>query len=188
MIELQEKKITVEEFREMEFPDTDHFIYELINGILMRKASPKVPHQRVSMRLSVLFGKWIEKNQAGEFFAAPMDVFFDTYNQAQPDLFFIKNERNFIIDERDGTVMGAPDLIIEIVSPGSIKADRIIKKELYEQFGVKEYWITDPNNRALEIYVLKENTYFLHQILEIEGKIQSTILTDFEADVKDIFE
>ena len=186
MVETLERKITVEEFRKMEFADNDFFIYELINGILMRRASPKTDHQRILRRLALAIGAFLEKNSMGEFFFAPFDVFFDDYNQAQPDILFVKNERSFIIHPTD-CVTGAPDLVVEIISPGSVRQDRVDKKVLYEKFGVREYWIIDPNNRAVEIYILQNDQFAAHQLLEAEGKITSTILVGLDFDVKDLF-
>jgi Uma2 family endonuclease len=187
MIELLDKKITVEEFQAMEFPENDFFIYELINGIIMKKAAPKPRHQLVSRRLTHAFENYLETQAIGHIFYAPIDVFFDKYSQAQPDILFIKNDRDFIIDLDDG-IMGAPDLLVEIISPGSYRMDRVDKKDLYEKFAVKEYWIIDPNNQVVEVYLMDNNAYTLNQILEVEGIITSTVLEGFELNIQKIFE
>ncbi len=181
------KKISVKEFREMEFPDNDFFIYELINGVLMRRTAPKPLHQDISWNLSLIIGTFLKENpDTGKGYTAPIDVFFDNYNQTQPDLAFISNDRLFIIDKENG-IMGAPDLIVEIMSPSSIKVDRFDKKEMYKKFAVKEYWIIDPKNETLEIYIFDNNDYRLLQFLESEGKVESSILKGLEMDVKSIF-
>ena len=131
MVDVNAKKITVKEFHEMDFPETDLFIYELINGELMRKQAPQPLHQKVSRRISAAFEIFLKEKPIGDFFYAPIDVFFDDYNNTQPDLLFITNERSFIIDLQNG-IMGAPDLIVEIISPSSIKIDRFDKKETYK--------------------------------------------------------
>jgi Uma2 family endonuclease len=113
-------------------------------------------------------------------------VFFDNYNNAQPDLLFVNNDRSFIIDLKNG-IMGAPDLIVEIISPSSIKIDRFDKKEMYKKFAVKEYWLIDPKNQTVEIYVFENDDYKLHQFLEIEGPIKSTIMKDLDMDIKTMF-
>lgn len=186
MVEIAGKKITVKEFHEMEFPETDLFIYELINGELMRKQAPQPLHQKISRRVSAAFEVFLAKNPIGEFFYAPIDVFFDNYNNAQPDLLFVNNDRSFIIDLKNG-IMGAPDLIVEIISPSSIKIDRFDKKEMYKKFAVKEYWLIDPKNQTDEIYVFENDDYKLHQFLEIEGAIKSTIMKDLDMDIKTMF-
>jgi Uma2 family endonuclease len=186
MIEVLERKITIQEFQEMTFPEDDFYIYELINGIIMRKAAPQPMHQFIVRRLSKAFEKLLDENPLGEFLTAPIDVFFDKYSRAQPDLLFIREDRTFIIDLVDG-IMGAPDLIVEIISPGSVRMDRVDKKALYEEFGVKEYWIIDPNNHAIEIFSFKNDRYLLKEYVENEGKINSDILVGLDLDVKTLF-
>ncbi len=181
-----EKKLTWQEFREMEFPDDDRFIYELINGILVRKAAPTPLHQLVSQRFEFALESFLREKPLGKYFHAPIDVFFDDYNATQPDICFVSEKRSFIIDLNEG-ILGAPDIIVEILSPGSVRYDRGIKKNLYEKFAVKEYWIIDPNNRAVEIYVIHENAYQTHAILEAEGKAQSPGLPGFEVDLQVLF-
>jgi Uma2 family endonuclease len=185
MAEVVAKKVSVKEFREMDFPDDNLFIYELINGEIMRKQAPKPLHQQIAWRLTSAIDKFLSEKPIGKGFFAPIDVYFDDYNNAQPDLIFIANERSFIIDLHEG-IMGAPDLIVEIISPSSVKQDRFDKKEMYEKFAVKEYWIIDPRNETLEIYVFKDNVYKLHQFIEINGVINSTILEGFDIDFKHI--
>ena len=186
MVEALVKKITVQEFQEMEFPENDFFIYELINGEIMRKQAPKPLHQLVAWNLTAAFVTFLAKNPIGRGFFAPIDVFFDKYNNTQPDVLFIKSDRSFIIDLENG-IMGAPDLIVEIISPSSIKMNRFDKKELYKKFAVKEYWIIDPKNQTVEIHVFKDNDYTLHQFLEIEGVVNSTVMLGLDLDVKNVF-
>jgi Uma2 family endonuclease len=186
MVESNVKKITVKEFHEMEFPETDHFIYELINGELMRKQAPQPLHQQISRRISAAFEVFLAEQPIGDFFYAPIDVFFDDFNNTQPDLLFIKNDRSFIIDLHNG-IMGAPDLIVEIISPSSIKIDRFDKKEMYKVFAVKEYWLIDPKNQTAEIYVFEGDDYKLHQFLETEGKVKSIVLSGLDMDIATMF-
>jgi Uma2 family endonuclease len=186
MIEIAAKKMTVKEFHEMEFTETDHFIYELINGELMRKQAPQPLHQKISRRISAAFEAFLVEQPIGDFFYAPIDVFFDNFNNTQPDLLFIKNDRSFIIDLKNG-IMGAPDLIVEIISPSSIKIDRFDKKEMYKIFAVKEYWLIDPKNQTVEIYVFENDEYKLHQFLETEGNVDSTVMKGLELDIMKMF-
>jgi len=188
MTALLEKKgkMTWREFHEMEFPDDDLFIYELINGILVKKSAPKPIHQLLSQRIEYVLENFLRQTPLGQYFHAPIDVFFDEYNAVQPDICFLTTERSFLIDLNEG-ILGAPDLIVEILSPGSLRFDRGTKKDLYERFAVKEYWIVDPNNRAVEVYVMRENAYAVHDIFEAEGKITSTVLPGFELEINELF-
>jgi Uma2 family endonuclease len=182
------KKITWEEFREMDIPEGDTSIYELINGEIVKRASPNTPHQRASFKLATEFGIFNKKKKAGEFFSAPYDVYFDENTAGvQPDLLFVSKERNFIIIDGNG-IVGAPDLIVEIISPGSFDKDRIIKKDVYERFAVKEYWIVDTNWQTVEVFRMENDRYHLFSFAEKKGKIKSSVLTGFSLDVKKIFE
>ncbi len=182
---LDVQKLTYSAFRQMEFDDNDPFQYELLNGILVKKSAPHIRHQRISKRLLLKFDAFITKNELGEVLYAPLDVYLEEENVPQPDLVFVSKERLKIIDETEGIIIGAPDLVLEIISRGSIKRDRKTKKDLYERFGIPEYWLVDQNG-GVEIYVLENGVYKLHNWLE-EGKITSKILNGFELDLKDIF-
>lgn len=178
-------KMTSAAFRELD-SDDDLFIYELINGQLVKKSAPKPLHQLLSQRIEFALGRFLQKNPMGQFFHAPVDVFLDEYNMVQPDICFLQTERSFLIDLEEG-IMGAPDLIVKILSPGSLRYDRGVKKDLYEQFAVKEYWIVDPNNRAVEIYVMRENAYATHGIFETGDKANSALLPGFELEISERF-
>jgi Uma2 family endonuclease len=183
MTEVIEKKITVKEFREMEFAEDDFFIYEFI---IMRKAAPQPVHQEVSIEIEFAIKSYLKQHPIGKMYHAPVDVFFDVHNQSQPDILFIKTERTFIIDKKEG-ILGAPDWIVEIISPGSVRLDRVTKKALYEHFAVKEYWIVDPNNQTVEVHILKDDKYIEHQFLETEGIIESSIFVGLDLDIKTLF-
>jgi Uma2 family endonuclease len=101
----------------------------------------------------------------------------------QPDILYITNERRSIIQDR---VRGAPDLIIEVVSPGSWRQDHVDKRALYEQFGVEEYWIVDPEAEMIEVFALVDGSYHLFGRYGLNEKAQSKLLPGFETSVKDI--
>ena len=181
------RKITYSEFRQMEFDDNDPYIYELINGILVKKSAPQPRHQRISGNVFDLMRQFIKKNSLGEIFYAPIDVFLDKENVPQPDLVFVFNDRSSIIDDKDG-ILGVPDLVVEIISPSSIRLDRVDKKELYESFCVPEYWLIDPQNTAIEIFYFQNGRYkSIAFANELSEKIASTVLTGFEVNLSDIF-
>lgn len=186
MIKFVGKKITVQQFREMEFPDNDPFIYELIDGILMKKQAPSPPHQDAVVSISHAFKSLTREKNNGFSYVSPIDVYFDRYNNTQPDVLFIVKERDFIIDRQQG-IVGAPDLIVEVLSPSTAKLDRVNKKALYLKFGVKEYWIVDPIYKSVLLYVLNNDQYELKQELIDDGKIESTVLPDLDLDIKLIF-
>ncbi|MDX2069930.1 MAG: Uma2 family endonuclease [Haliscomenobacter sp.] len=180
------EKVNWETFRELELADDDLFIYELFDGEIMKRSAPSLIHQRISRKLLGKMDAYIEEKKLGEIFSAPVDLNLDEHNAFQPDLAFISNERSFLIED-DDYIKGAPDLVVEIISPGTVKKDRVIKKDLCERFAVREYWLVDPLNKGIEIYIMQEDKYVLHDLQEITGKISSTVLTGFELELGHIF-
>jgi Uma2 family endonuclease len=186
-MEILSKKISYPVFREMEFPEGDTAIYELIQGEIVKRASPNTPHQRVSIKLIRKLDRFLENNDIGEIFHTPYDVYLDEENAGiQPDLLFVSKERRFIVRENNG-VVGAPDLVVEILSKGTMDKDRGVKKDVYEQFAVREYWIVDPRNRSIEVYRMENDRYRLFSFAEESGTVKSAVLPGFELEVSGIF-
>jgi Uma2 family endonuclease len=147
---------------------------EVIENTLYMSPTPVTKHQRIVSKLMIHIGSFIEQNNSGEIFTAPYDVFLDeSANAVQPDILFVSAENASIIDE-ESTIHGVPDLIIEVLSPGNKKYDQVVKKELYEKFGVKEYWIVDPETRQASGYWL-ESAMFV-SLGAFAGKIHSQLL------------
>jgi Uma2 family endonuclease len=182
-IQQEEHKITVKELFEMELEEG--YFYELIDGIIVRRKTPTPIHQGISMEIATNMSNFIIKNKLGELFAAPIDVFFDPNNNTQPDVLFVKKDRDFIIT-RNG-IEGAPDLIVEILSPSTFKIDRTDKFELHLRFGVPEYWIVDPKNQSIEVYVLEDNRYKMAFFAIENGLIQSKVLEGLSLEVSEVF-
>ncbi len=130
---------------------------QLINNQLIMSPAPTENHQKVLDRIYRRLGDFIEKNQLGEVRVAPYDVYLGKRNVYQPDILFVGNN-NLSKIQSDG-LHGAPDLIIEILSSSTAKYDLEDKKEVYEQFGVLEYWIVDPSNKQVWGYQLVDKCY-----------------------------
>lgn len=167
---VEKRKYTYEDY----IKTPDDVRYELIEGDLIMTPSPVTRHQRISGRLFAQIFTYVNEHNLGEVFAAPFDVHLDDENVVQPDILFISKDRLSIIGERN--VLGAPDLIIEILSEATAYRDTIQKKKLYARFGVKEYWIVAPDDRLVEIYYLKDEreyqllkTYFEKDIIESQA-------------------
>jgi Uma2 family endonuclease len=169
-------RMTVAEFRAMEFDDDDTFFYELLEGELVKKSAPNPFHQRVSRNLSFALHTFVSQNNLGEVFYAPIDVFLDESNLLQPDVLFLSNDKKHLVTI-DG-IMGAPDLVVEIVSPSTVKRDRGGKMSVYERFGVLEYWIVDIRTRSVEVYVNTKDgerfDYFLHEVYVADERSPET--------------
>ncbi len=169
----------------LELPE-DGIRYEIINGDLVMTPSPVTIHQRVSAKIEFELRKYIDLRKIGEVFDAPFDVVLSDEIVLQPDIFFISNEQSKIITENN--ISGAPDLIIEILSPSTGYYDLVEKKEIYEKFGVKEYWIVDPKKRWVEIYTNIESKFKLLQRLEKSGGLKSQVLDGLLVSLEKIFE
>ena len=180
-----EKKITVEDFLKMEFEGEDAY-YELINGHIVKKSSPTPLHQEISQNLNILMDGFVRKKQLDKVYVTPTDVFLNKHSHVIPDILFIKKENLQIVDYKNG-ILGVPDLIVEIISPSSVLIDREDKKLVYENAGVKEYWLIDPRYRTIEIYENKNGRFKVVSSAVDEGKVQSVLLEGFEAEIKELF-
>ena len=136
-----------------ELPD-DGNRYEAIDGELYVTPAPSIRHQRIAKRLLYALAAILEAPGLGELFFAPTGVEFPaTAEGVQPDLLFVSNDRRGIL--ADAWIQGAPDLVIEILSPTTARRDRGVKRKLYERQGVTEYWIIDPDARAVEVWTFE---------------------------------
>jgi Uma2 family endonuclease len=147
---------------------------EVIDNTLYMSPTPLTAHQRMVRELSFAFHQTIKAKDLGEIFFAPYDVFLDeTSNAVQPDILFVSKRNQFIIQEQ-GTINGVPDMIVEVLSRGNQKHDKVVKKALYEKFGVREYWIVDPDSKQATGYTWKDGSYQL--IAEETGKLNCILL------------
>ncbi len=142
----------------MQFPN-DGKRHELIDGDHIATPSPVSKHQIASRNLLLALQSFVEREKLGEVFAAPFDVILSEFDTVEPDLIFIRAERVRALVK--DWVRGAPDLVIEILSPSSEKIDRGLKKKLYEKYGIAEYWIVDPDAETIEVYVRRASGYRL---------------------------
>ena len=151
--------------------------YEVIRGELYMSAAPRPSHQRVITRLSYYLEGFLEDSDIGTAFVAPIDVILPEKlgDPVQPDIVVIRRESLHIIDELN--IQGAPDLVVEALSPSNPAHDRKLKYDLYAEAGVKEYWIIDPYSRTVEIYVLRGGTYG-QQGKRSDGEVASSVILD----------
>lgn len=176
------KEWTVDDFLKLEESNTP---CELINGELVMSPAPTPFHQNVTSNLND-FLKAEARKTGGLVFFAPIDLYIDRRNVFQPDLVFISSEKRNIITNRG--IEGVPDLIVEIISPSNVFTDRNRKKKVYQQIGVREYWIVDPANHTLEVYKhdqLDADIPYLYLVRE--GEVSSSVLINLKFDLKDAF-
>ncbi|PJZ59223.1 Uma2 family endonuclease [Leptospira barantonii] len=157
---------------------------ELLDGEIIMVPAPIPEHQRISGKLYTYLLRYVERNQLGEIFFSPIDVFLDEHNVVQPDLIFISKARSSIIREK--RIEGAPDWVAEILSEGNAYHDLKTKKKLYEKHGVSEYWIVDPMERSVEVFSNGESGFKL-VASATSGKISSVVLEGFFIEIEPLF-
>lgn len=159
--------------------------YQLIGGDLIMVPAPAPYHQRISRKIEFMLLQHVEKNDLGEVFYSPIDVYFCEEDTFQPDIIFILKERSNIIGETK--IEGAPDLVIEILSPSTAYYDLGRKYKVYEKAGVKEYWLIHPDRKTIEIYINRGDKFQLIQAVEEAGIVKSELLEGFEVALAKIF-
>ena len=151
-IRVEGTHLTYDDF--LKLPD-DGKRYEIIDGELYVSPAPNIRHQNVSIVLSSrLFGH-VKEGRRGRVFAAPTDVYLADDAIVEPDILFISRARLNIITAQH--VRGAPDLVVEIISPSSTRTDQETKRDLYARYGVKHYWLAHPLEEWVRAYELGED-------------------------------
>ena len=145
---------------------------QVIENVLYMSPAPLFDHQEILMNISSQLFLFTQKYKLGKTVVAPVDVYLDNKNAFQPDIIFIASNKLSIVKE--GKVKGAPDLIVEVLSPGTANDDKGKKKKVYEACGVKEYFIVDPvSGEVISLYG-KNNKF--EEGMPQKGKIVSRML------------
>ncbi len=162
-----------------------HQRYELIGGAIRVVPSPSVSHQEVSRRLLMALAAWVGDHGLGKTYHAPLDVVLSEHDVVQPDLVYISKDRYSIIKEAN--IWGAPDLVVEILSPATAAWDRGAKRQLYARSGVRELWLVDPQARSIEVAVLVDGALSTLQTYCVGTALTSPLLPGFLLDVERLF-
>ncbi len=150
-------RMTADEF--LEIPD-DGYNYELIDGVVIMSPSPSPKHQAVAWEISTQLGMYLRDHPVGSAFAE-LDVHLGEGSVGgdlvyKPEILFVRAER---LPQMSDKIVGGPDLVVEVVSRGSRRMDSETKKGDYERFGVREYWLIDPERKAMIFYRLQEGKF-----------------------------
>lgn len=154
----KQNKYTYDDY--LKIPEEPGYRFEILEGFLVKEPSPSVQHQRISRELGRQLLTFFDNfDPEGELFFAPLDVTLSTSIVLQPDIMFVSGTRKKIIlkDRIDGIC----NLIIEIMSPTNRRKDRLHKVEIYRKAGIPHYWIIDPEENTLEVFMLKDGSYSL---------------------------
>lgn len=159
--------------------------YELIEGDISVTPSPSTVHQRLSRRIVMALVAWAESGGFGEVFNAPYDVVLSDRTVVQPDILYVSRDRNSIITKAN--VQGAPDLVVEVLSPDREDWDRVTKRVVYAQYGVREYWLVDPTSRTIELLARDDDGLRTLGVFGVHDTARSTALPGFSLEVGMLF-
>jgi len=162
--------------------------YEIVDGELFMSKQPHFYHQDVCSELNGVLWNWNRIGNLGRVVAAP-GLIFSEDDDVAPDLVWISNDRLRAALKADGKFHDAPELVIEVLSPGSVneRRDREAKLRLYSRRGVTEYWIVSWQTRTVEIYRRDGAELKLFGVLDASGTLRSPVLPGFACPLSEIF-
>lgn len=163
----------------------DGLRYEIMEGVLSMTPAPEPEHQRINKKIAFCLYGQIDAKGLGEIFYAPIDVTLSDNNVFQPDVLVILREHLDRVQEK--RIVGAPDLVVEILSPSSLVTDRVIKRRAYEAAGVTEYWLVDPKQQAIEVFVLEQGVYTSLGLFAGKQHLVSRLVPDLAVAVAQFF-
>lgn len=159
--------------------------YELVEGVLVMVPAPGTQHQLITGRLFRLMADFVERHNLGMVFVAPTEVYLDEHNTVQPDVLYIATERLGTITETN--IQGAPDLVVEVLSPATARRDRLEKSRTYLKYGVKEYWLVDPRDRLVEVRVAEGAGWKVAGTFAGDGVLTSPLLPGIRIELEQVF-
>jgi Uma2 family endonuclease len=160
--------------------------YEVLGGVLSMTPAPSTTHQSSSSALAWMLTTFVREHDLGEIFTAPTDVLLPSEPvPVEPDILFIARGREDIVAE--ARIEGAPDLVVEIVSPSNWPYDRQTKFKLYQLNGIAEYWLVDYRARTIEVFVLEDGEYALLGLWRDGAQATSRVLDGLQVPVSDVF-
>ncbi|MBK8564814.1 MAG: Uma2 family endonuclease [Saprospiraceae bacterium] len=180
-IKPKDKRLTYRDYARLTPPDSGN--YELHDGQIIHMPSPTPRHQRIALWLTRKMADFAETNNIGEVFIAPLDTLLDRFNTFQPDVLFISKERLGIIGKKK--IEAAPDLVVEVLSGGNSRKEMLHKRHTYEVFGVKEYWLINPEKETVTLYVLEDGEFEQHKF-SFDHEIASAVMPGFKACLRSV--
>jgi Uma2 family endonuclease len=174
-------KFTVDDY--MTTPDDKR--YQLLDGELILAPSPTDKHQVLVGELFVALHQFITQNNLGKVRVSPYDVVLSNYDVVQPDILFVSNERSDIIVGPN--IRGAPDLVVEVLSPSTTRYDRGYKQALYSRHGVREYWLVDPDAEIVEVLTQSDQGLTLVATYHRGETLTSRLLVGLTVDLERVF-
>jgi len=179
----EKRPVTYEDY--LHFP-ADGNRYEVLEGELFKTPAPSTLHQKVLKNLAFELETFLRSHRYGELYLSPVDLVCAPHSVLQPDLLYLSREKAHL-DRGHAVEGGAPDLVVEVLSPSSISLDRVFKFATYARCGVEWYWIVDPMARVIEEYTLETASYLLVARYEGEAAFSPRLFTSFEAPLSRIW-
>src|SRR5437762_677870 len=177
------RPITVHDYRQLsEGPP----YFQLIEGDLVMSPSPFRYHQDILLNQALMFRQYLETNSIGKVYIAPSDVYLTELNVYQPDLYFVSNARKSILSEQ-GTE-GAPDLVVEILSPKTAIFDKGVKREVYARTGVRELWLVDPGLKQIQVFQLDQSSDVPVATYHGNQNFQSPLFPGLDVQLEKVFQ
>ena len=159
--------------------------YQLLDGELILAAAPSVMHQKIVLLLCRIIATFAEARNMGTVLISPADVVLSEYDVVQPDILFVAKERSAIITEAN--IQGAPDLVVEVLSPSTEEYDRGYKLTLYSRHGVREYWLVDPAAERVEVFTASSEGLRLTATYQRVQTLVSPLLPELSVDLERVF-
>ncbi|MBC7870172.1 MAG: Uma2 family endonuclease, partial [Chitinophagaceae bacterium] len=173
-------RMTADEFLMLEDRD---LLTQLIDGEIVMAPPPIPDHQRIVFKFAKLIDSLISN---GEVFVAPIELLLDDGSVPQPDVVWVAVGGRCVIEEK--RLHGAPELIIEVLSPGTARYDKIEKYKLYERHGISEYWIASPVEQYVEVFSLENGKFKFMGVFGAEQSFESPVLGGQAVDLTKIFD
>lgn len=178
-------RLTYDDF--LLFPD-DGKRHELIDGEHYVTAAPNLRHQKLLGRLYLALADYLRTHpEVGEVYFAPLDVIFSSWDVVEPDLLFVAADQRHILTEKN--VVGAPALVVEILSPSTKSRDRRLKHRLFEKSGVREYWMVDPDRDTMTVDRRgPDGGFTIREDLDAGAVLTTTLLPRWSLALNTLFE
>ncbi|MBK8027598.1 MAG: Uma2 family endonuclease [Chloroflexi bacterium] len=175
-------KITADTFYALPEYAANEFI-ELIDGKVVIGVGARTKHQSIVVKCILLMGR-ILPQQGGQIFTSRTEVALDEFNIYEPDVLYLAPDTRCVVEEK--RIVGAPELVVEVLSPSTAKIDRMQKFRAYERHGVREYWIADPANETLEVWLLRDGKFELLGIFAAGDTFDSAVLAGLKVAAAEI--
>ncbi len=159
--------------------------YEIVNGVLVMAPAPSPEHQEIVLEIAACLRTHVKLAGLGRVFPAPVDVDLGSKNVFQPDVVVVLNAHLDRVAAKK--IVGAPDLVVEVVSPGSGVMDRIAKYAVYARAGIPEYWIVNPLRETIEVFVLEDGEYHSLGVFQRQDMLPSRVVPGLPVRVGQFF-